>query len=122
MKILTFRQLLPLVWAFFILFAIIANTSTLEELSLKGLFAFDKPIHGLLFGIQAWLWIRAIVAPVSRKQLLGICLTTAAYGVFTEVLQGWLTTTRTFDVYDMLADAIGCLVVWFIYRRKSVAQ
>lgn len=120
MKILTPRKVLPIGWAFFILFATIANTSTLEELSLQSLFAFDKPIHALLFGIQAWLWARAV--SLNPNKLLLICLSTAAYGVLTELLQGWLTTSRTFDVYDMLANGIGCMVVWLIYRRKSVAQ
>lgn len=114
------KKLLPLIWALFILFATIANTSTLKQLSLQSLFAFDKPIHALLFGVQAWLWARAV--SLSSNRLLLICLGTAAYGVLTEVLQSWLTTSRTFDVYDMLADGIGCVVVWVIYRRKSVAQ
>lgn len=117
---LTTKELLPFVWALFILFATIANTSTLEELSLQSLFAFDKPIHALLFGVQAWLWARAV--SLNPNRLVWICLGTAAYGVLTEVLQSWLTTSRTFDVYDMLADGIGCLLVWMIYRRKSVAQ
>ncbi len=120
MRILPVKQILPIVWALFILFATIANTSTLEELSLQSLFAFDKPIHAMLFGIQAWLWARSV--SINPNTLLLICLSTAAYGVLTELLQGWLTTSRTFDVYDMLADGIGCGVVWLIYSRKSVAQ
>ena len=120
MKMLTTKKLLPLIWAFFILFATIANSSTLEELSLQHLFAFDKPIHALLFGVQAWLWARAVT--LNPNRLVWICLGTAAYGVLTEVLQSWLTTSRTFDVFDMLADGIGCVVVWVILRRKSVAQ
>jgi VanZ family protein len=120
MRNLTIKQILPFVWALFILFATIANTSTLEELSLQSLFAFDKPIHALLFGIQAWLWVRAV--SLNPNRLVLICLSTAAYGVLTELLQSWLTTSRTFDMYDMLADGIGCGLVWVIYRRKSVAQ
>ena len=120
MKIFSTKQMLAIGWALFILFATIANTSTLEELSLQSLFAFDKPIHMLLFGIQAWLWIRAV--SLKPNSVLLICLSTAAYGVLTELLQSWLTTSRTFDVYDMLADGIGCAVVWVVCRRKAVAQ
>ncbi len=46
-------------WAMFILFATIANVSTLHKLHLSDLFAFDKPIHMTLFGVQALLLIKA---------------------------------------------------------------
>lgn len=107
-------------WALFILFATIANTSTLEELSLQSLFAFDKPIHAFLFGFQAFLLIRT--GPPISKRILWVCMVSLGYGMLTEVLQGLITVSRTFDWYDMLADGIGCLLVWLLYRRKGVAQ
>jgi glycopeptide antibiotics resistance protein len=46
-----------------------------------------------------------------------------AYGVLTEVLQGVITTTRFFDYFDMLANALGCMIVWLLIRnRKQVAS
>lgn len=118
---------LPIVWAFFILFATIANTSTLEELSLQDLFQYDKPIHAFLFGMQAWLLIRArsIRAYPSYPKIVWMySFLAAGYGFFTEILQGWLTTSRTFDYYDVIADCIGCLAVASILlvKRKIVAQ
>jgi VanZ family protein len=116
-----------LLWALFILFATIANTSTLESLSLKSLFAFDKPIHALLFGIQAWLLLKArLKTPFVSvtKIIVFACIASAAFGILTEVLQGWITTSRTFDFYDMLADILGCIIVgaWFWQKRKRLTQ
>lgn len=113
-----------ILWATFILFATIANTQTLEEFSLKSLFEYDKPIHMLLFGIQAWLMINAKFSTIYKSYkavVIGCCVLSAAYGFFIEILQEQLTTSRTFDYYDIIADAIGCLIVciWFLQKRKA---
>lgn len=108
-------------WALFILFATIANTSTLEQLKLKSLFAYDKPIHAVLFGFQAYLLIRSgflqTLAPQKRVGMM--VLLSATYGVLTEVLQFGLTTSRTFDGLDMLADIVGCLLTFAIMRKRA---
>jgi VanZ family protein len=114
-------------WAFFILFATIANTATLQQLSLQDLFQFDKLIHAILFGVQAWLLIRARMLTIYKSTtqvIVYCCLLSVAYGLFTEVLQGLLTTSRTFDYYDWLADTVGVLIVMVLYfvKAKPVAQ
>lgn len=111
-----------ILWAAFILFATIVNTQTLEDLSLKSLFAYDKPIHMVLFGVQAWLMINAkfsLVYKSYKAVVIGCCALAAAYGLFTEILQELLTTSRTFDYYDFIADSLGCLIVcvWFLRKR-----
>jgi VanZ family protein len=114
-------------WAGFILFATIVNTSTLEKLSLQNLFTYDKPIHIFLFGTQAVLSIRAQFSRVYKSYkavVIWCCVLSALYGLLTEVLQGWITTSRTFDYYDFIADCIGCLIVciWYLSKRKAFAQ
>ncbi|MFN9582616.1 MAG: hypothetical protein ACK566_08120, partial [Bacteroidota bacterium] len=79
-------------WAIFILFATIANVSTLKALRLSDLFAYDKPIHMLLFGMQAWLVYRCH-KQADTKFLTIACLASFMYGILTELLQSWLTTT-----------------------------
>jgi hypothetical protein len=123
--ILNYRY--ALLWALFILFATIANTSTLEDLSLKSFFAFDKPIHALLFGIQTWLLLKARLKKpfVSvTKIIVFACIATVVFGILTELLQGWITTSRTFDFYDMFADILGCIIVgaWFWQKRERLTQ
>lgn len=109
---------LAFAWAMFILFATIANVSTLTQLKLSDLFAFDKPIHMMLFGIQAILLIRIKSAPTTRW-ILYCCLASLAYGILTELLQAWLTTTRYFDYMDMVANFIGCILVYVWQARTN---
>jgi len=127
MKSLQLSYIFASIWAAFILFATIASTSSLQELPLKDLFQFDKPIHATLFGVQAWLLIRARLQQAYQSYLTIIvvsCLASTSYGMLTEYLQKWLTTSRTFDLYDFVADTIGCLIVaiWFLSKRKAFAQ
>jgi VanZ family protein len=104
-------------WALLILFATIANVQTLKALRLSDLFSYDKPIHMLLFGMQAWLIFKCR-RHAGLSFLAIACASAFAYGVLTELLQAWLTTTRFFDYWDMLANGLGCAVVW-VWARKS---
>lgn len=117
-KILLFLP--PVLWALFILFATIASTQTLTSLHLSDLFGWDKPIHITLFGTQAALLIRSIakIAPLQRKHITYMCLLSALYGSVTEGLQAIITTSRTFDYFDLLANTAGCALIWYWYIRK----
>lgn len=113
-----------IVWFAFILFATIANAQTLSRILLKDIFGYDKPIHMILFGVQAFLLIKAKpLVPDKNRWIMQSCLMSIAYGVLTEVLQGVITTTRFFDYFDMLANILGCMIVWLLFRnRKQVAS
>ncbi len=120
--------LLAFAWALFILIATLTSSGTLSQFNLSALFGFDKPIHFILFGVQAWLLVRARTTN-NKEHFIKIAFTSsliaALYGVATEYLQGifvWLG--RGFDYDDMIADALGCLLVyvWFWLKRKQFAQ
>ncbi|MEI6508761.1 MAG: VanZ family protein [Bacteroidota bacterium] len=120
--------LLSIAWAFCILFATLSSSASLSGFNLLDIFQYDKPIHATLFGVQAWLLIKARTKS-SHKNFLQIvlfsCLISTGYGVLTEILQGiFVLLGRSFDVMDMFADAIGCAVVyfWFRFKNKPFAQ
>jgi hypothetical protein len=117
---LIFRFRFAIVWALVILFACGAQPSTFAELRLEDLFGYDKPIHAFLFGFQAWLLIQASLKTARNTRLLITisCLMSASYGVFIELLQKWVFTGRSYDYFDMLANSIGCLIVYFIALKK----
>jgi VanZ family protein len=72
-----------------------------------------------LFATQSFLLIKAAIVPGLAHFRIS-AISAAVYGVLTEVMQGWLTTSRNFDYFDMLADFAGCLLVyiWFTQIRK----
>lgn len=119
------RYRYALLWALFILFACGAPSGTLESLQLKDLFTYDKPIHAILFGTQAWLIIRARQMVIPFMQVVTLaCLLSAAYGIVVEILQKFYFEGRSYDYFDMIANSFGCVVVWlwFYSKRKQFAQ
>jgi len=119
---------LAFLWAAFILFATLASGHALRHFNILDIFAYDKPIHATLFGAQAWFLIKGrIRSPYNNYMniVLYACIFSTLYGVLTEILQGvFVMQGRSFDVMDMLGDAVGCAIVyiWFRWRRKQFAQ
>lgn len=112
-------------WAIFILFATIVNAQTLEQLRLSELFAYDKPIHMLLFGVQtALILVAYYTPPFSRKALLTAASLAIAYGYITELLQAYLTDSRQFDYFDVLANTVGSIAAATIaaYARPKARR
>jgi len=93
----------------------------------------DKLLHaGAYFGLTA-LWIfwvlfkrfsKAQATPSKKLWLIvgAIGLIAILYGVLMEVLQGTLTSYRTPDVWDILANTVGsvlALIACLVYINKS---
>ena len=68
----------------------------------------DKVAHFIAYGSMSF-WFGMLFAGKTRQ--LGIAIALAAMGVAIEFLQG-LTDYRTFEVADMVANAIGAALGW----------
>lgn len=102
------------------LFLSLANTEKFDKIHLSGIPNFDKIVH---FGMYFILMLVIIVE--HRKNiknpvnLFFLALIPLSYGILMEILQLTLTTTRTADFYDALADAAGVLasvLLWLIIK------
>lgn len=75
----------------------------------------DKVAHVFLFGIPF------AVALVLRSRTLVIGM--LAHALVSEPLQGLVTTTRTVDAWDLVADlfgmALAVVAVWWVRRRLA---
>lgn len=92
-----------LLWAFLILGACGINGNSLPKLSFD--FGIDKIVHFFLFAVQAIL----IYLPTKKNIWVAILLS-SFYGAFIEFLQMTVFVNRSFDLADMLADAVGALL------------
>lgn len=73
--------------------------------------AFDKIVHALMYAALTAACLHAASLP-QRQRLataLGIALAAAGYGVVMELSQKALTSTRSMDPLDALANAAGAL-------------
>lgn len=82
-----------------ILVAVLLPGSSLPSLSLAGI---DKLVHFSLFT----MWTLAVMHDFEKRKWGWVLLAGIAFSVLTEFLQ-LVVEGRTFDTYDMLADAIG---------------
>jgi VanZ family protein len=81
----------------------------------KSIPEFDKLVHIFLFAVLTALFLKAL-QPSKLLGLLLLILVVILYGVFTEYLQMYLTTSRSFDERDIIADAIGAILGWGLYK------
>ncbi len=80
---------------------------------------FDKWVHcGLCCGLTfltAYPFIQS--GRCTKKMLIKISIAFTIYGILIEFMQKYFAYQRDFDVKDMVADAIGCLI-GFILANK----
>ncbi|MFZ9694249.1 MAG: VanZ family protein [Chitinophagaceae bacterium] len=90
----------------------------------------DKWIHVLLFLIMVSLWCwgwAELIISYEKKIALFIATTLVwlSYGIAMEFVQDALRNGRTYDVKDMIADGIGCVLglsISLILFRKKLRQ
>lgn len=91
----------------------------------------DKVYHALAYGGLAWLLMRALSASMPGRKapaVLAAFLAASVFGAFMEFLQSALTTTRTGDLYDALANGVGAALGLIAYqlakplRRSSLTS
>lgn len=85
--------------------------------------SFDKLIHTGLFGMLSVLFMY----PVAKSSLpkkdkinwyIKVALATIIWGFTTEVIQKYLIPGRSYDMVDCLADALGGVGAFIIFRLK----
>lgn len=81
----------------------------------------DKVFHCLFFGILNWFYLRWASIVVLQNVLIKFVLITSAvigYGGLMEILQGSFYSDRMADIYDFLANAVGCLLALLIIQKQ----
>lgn len=90
--------------------------------SFWSLFSPDKLIHLFIFGVLAYLLLSAFrnyfTGPVKAGRIFAPMLITLSTGILTEILQAVLPIGREASVYDSIANAIGCITGYYIFRFR----
>lgn len=80
---------------------------------------FDKVVHIVAYFGLAMMWYVWVLFKKPEKKttkrlknLFVISVLAIVYGIFIEILQGVLTTYRTSDGWDIVANSTGVLVAW----------
>jgi VanZ family protein len=90
-----------------------------EMLSQNKIWSYDKVGHMLLFG--GWTLLLGLYHNISQQNTTNfwiIFIIGLSFGILIELLQYSLPSiNRHADIYDVLFDAIGCLVAIFVLKK-----
>jgi VanZ family protein len=120
----TWYQLPLFIWAAFIFW--LSSLTTLPHIKTP-IISADKLAHMSVFFVFCWFSRRALFFQssslfIKRWSLIGAFLLACIYGYFDEVHQIYVPG-RSYDYFDMLADAIGALIFVILFtildRRKE---
>ena len=112
----------PIIWALFIAFLCGLPGKDIPHISFLELLSFDKFIHASIFLVLVILIYRATRKTSNRKNAMvyALCLS-IPYGGILEIMQQELFEDRTADLFDFIANTIGCLVAWtYISLKNSI--
>jgi VanZ family protein len=85
---------------------------------------FDKLVHVFLFAMLNIIWLRLTIDFRGKRIRLifittGICL---LYGIIMEIIQEYFIPNRSFDVGDIVADAVGCVIGGVIFSKRYIKK
>ncbi len=110
-----------LLWALLILSLCAIPGSQLPRLSFLDWLRSDKIVHLFLFGVLSFLFLKGFqrqstFISLHHSPKLYSFFICAAYGIAIELLQEYVFSHRTGEVYDAIADAAGALIGIWIYK------
>ncbi len=113
-------QLLTIFWLLFVLILLLLPGSNVPKpfWFLKHLPNLDKIVHLFIFGITNFLIIKSRFSFLKNNQLK-ISIYVFLYSIFIECLQYLFTKDRKFEMYDILANTMGIVIVWLLFEIKS---
>ena len=117
------KNLFSILVALLLLYLSLANAETFRKVQINSIPNFDKLVHfGMYFVLMSVIILEHRKNLSNPFNLFLLALIPLSYGILMEILQLTLTTTRTGDFYDALADAAGVLasaLLWLIIRSFS---
>jgi VanZ family protein len=85
----------------------------------------DKIIHIFIFFFLVYLFCRPFKLSAFPKKKItswffSIALYGLAYGISVEFIQKYFVPNRSYEVWDIVADAIGCFIGYFYCRKYFI--
>ena len=85
------------------------------------LIKLDKLIHIAVFGLMVYLFSRPVFLRengLNKKQtLIKIAIACSVWGLTIEFIQHFFISGRSMDLYDFVADSLGCYLAYLYCKR-----
>ncbi|MEI6487627.1 MAG: VanZ family protein [Bacteroidota bacterium] len=111
-----------IVWALVILVLCGMPGRGIPHISFLELLSFDKFVHAGIFFVLLLLTVRgfSLQTLFSSLQLYAksfSVITCIIYGGLLEIMQGTIFIERSADVFDFIANSVGCLIALAVYDK-----
>jgi len=122
-KILLARNYIFIASVFYttgVTFLLLSPSKNIPKVSLIP--SIDKLGHAMIFLLLGFVWLARFffkeeqIKKSSFFIVLGIVF---IYGIIIEVLQGTLFTSRTADIWDVIANTIGIVFSYVLFKRVN---
>lgn len=117
------QQWRAIIWALFILLITgLPGDSLPEIVTFWEWLQPDKIVHIFVFGVLAFILLYdarvQYFQPDKRfKYITAVVSGTVFYGILTEILQHYVFIGRSGNVYDVVADAVGAIAGWVLFKH-----
>lgn len=121
------HYLWAVIWGVFVLFLIVTpiniDTDKLSRFTFPGM---DKLVHTGIFFVFTVLLLFASLKNDHSLRLVSfpivlIIIVSSSFAIATELIQEYLTTSRSFELLDIFADHIGIGMAYFSYLALIIA-
>jgi hypothetical protein len=121
-----FQLLFAIAWLTLVTGLLIIPGSDLPKRSWFDVVYLDKWVHVGLFSMLVVLWVIALGKkyPIEHKMFFfwGICIAAILYGTGMELVQKYFVSNRSFDLKDILADAVGAVIGVIFCRLRYIKK
>lgn len=102
-----------------VLLTAVMYVSLIEQVKLPkaSIYQADKIVHIFMYFILSIVIYKGFF---NKKKFLSIalaCFVAFLCGIFIEILQNYLTSTRMFDIFDIFANGIGAIFAYLIVNK-----
>lgn len=113
-------KIFAIAWLLFISILFFLPGSALPKEGLFGVSHLDKLVHVVFFAILVFLWRFYFAEPLKFTMLLLILA--VCYGLGVEMIQHYFIANRSFDVGDVIADAIGAIAGLLFWTKRYIKK
>lgn len=85
----------------------------------------DKTYHFIAYSIFSWLWFNVFFYKLNQRKnsaFFMVVLLALVFGIVIEILQSEITSTRVFELNDIIANVLGVLFSILILAIKTKTE
>ncbi len=118
----------PILISLIILYGSIASEDNFNKVPFLNIPNFDKIVHYILYLLLSITFYASIYknTTLNKKQQITITfILIVSYGIVMEVLQYYFTSTRNAEMFDVLANTLGCIsdiFIFFIVKKSGFVK